>query len=128
MYSVLCYIAAIFLMYNSSNVSDMQGFFLDLFLIYPLEWFVSQTDPMDELTYQRPIDNLFSFPIVISLLGQFIISIIFQYGGYYYLKNKFTWENLCMVTEEGDPEPCPENTIIYIINQFQLIFSAITLI
>ena len=127
MYSVLCYIAAIFLMYNSSNVSDMQGFFLDLFLIYPLEWFVSQTDPMDELTYQRPIDNLFSFPIVISLLGQFIISIIFQYGGYYYLKNKFTWENLCMVTEEGDPEPCPENTIIYIINQFQLIFSAITL-
>ena len=37
------------------------------------------------------------------------------------------WENLCMVTEEGDPEPCPENTIIYIINQFQLIFSAITL-
>ena len=127
MYSVLCYIAAIFLMYNSSNVSDMQGFFLDLFLIYPLEWFVSQTDPMDELSYQRPIDNLFSFPIVISLLGQFFISITFQYGGYYYLKNKFLWENLCMVTEEGDPEPCPENTIIYIINQFQLIFSAITL-
>ena len=127
MYSVLCYIAAIFLMYHSSNVSDMQGFFLDLFLIYPLEWFVSQTDPMDELTYQRPIDNLFSFPIVFSLLGQIIISIIFQYGGYYYLKNKFMWENLCMVTEDGDPEPCPENTIIYIINQFQLIFSAITL-
>ena len=127
MYSVLCYIAAIFLMYHSSNVSDMQGFFLDLFLIYPLEWFVSQTDPMDELTYQRPIDSLFSFPIVLSLLGQIIISIIFQYGGYYYLKNKFMWENLCMVTEEGDPEPCPENTIIYIINQFQLIFSAITL-
>jgi hypothetical protein len=114
-------------MYHSSNVSDMQGFFLDLFLIYPLEWFVSQTDPMDELTYQRPIDSLFSFPIVLSLLGQIIISIIFQYGGYYYLKNKFMWENLCMVTEEGDPEPCPENTIIYIINQFQLIFSAITL-
>ena len=127
MYSVLCYIAAIFLMYNSSNVSDMQGFFLDLFLIYPLEWFVSQTDPMDELTFERPIDSLFSFPIIISLLGQFIISIIFQYGGYYYLKRKFMWENLCMVTEEGDPEPCPENTIIYIINQFQLIFSAITL-
>ena len=127
MYSVLCYIAAIFLMYNSSNVSDMQGFFLDLFLIYPLEWFVSQTDPMDELTYERPIDSLFSFPIIISLLGQFVISIIFQYGGYYYLKKKFMWENLCFVTEEGDPEPCPENTIIYIINQFQLIFSAITL-
>ena len=127
MYSVLCYIAAIFLMYNSSNVSDMQGFFLDLFLIYPLEWFVSQTDPMDELTYHRPNDSLFSFPIVLSLLGQIIISIIFQYGGYFYLKNKFMWEHLCMVTEEGDPEPCPENTIIYIINQFQLIFSAITL-
>ena len=127
MYSVLCYIAAIFLMYNSSNVSDMQGFFLDLFLIYPLEWFVSQTDPMDELTYERPIDSLFSFPIIISLFGQFIISIVFQYGGYYYLKKKFKWKNLCMVTEEGDPEPCPENTIIYIINQFQLIFSAITL-
>ncbi len=127
MYSVLCYIAAIFLMYHSSNVSDMQGFFLDLFLIYPLEWFVSQTDPMDELTYERPIDSLFSFPIVLSLLGHIIISIIFQYGGYYYLKYKFKWEDLCMVTEEGDPEPCPENTIIYIINQFQLIFSAITL-
>ena len=76
-------------MYHSSNVSDMQGFFLDLFLIYPLEWFVSQTDPMDELTYERPIDSLFSFPIVLSLLGHIIISIIFQYGGYYYLKYKF---------------------------------------
>ena len=127
MYSVLCYIAAIFLMYNSSNVSDMQGFFLDLFLIYPLEWFVSQTDPTDELTYHRPNDSLFSFPILFSLLGQFFISIIFQYGGYYLLKRKFMWEEICMVTEEGDPEPCPENTIIYIINQFQLIFSAIAL-
>ena len=127
MYSVLCYIAAIFLMYNSSNVSDMQGFFLDLFLIYPLEWFVSQTDPTDELTYERPIGSLFSFPIVLSLLGQILIGVIFQYGGYYYLKHKFMWENLCIVGEEGDPEPCPENTIIYIINQFQLIFSAITL-
>ena len=127
MYSVLCYIAAIFLMYHSSNVSDMQGFFLDLFLIYPLEWFVSQTDPTDELSFVRPIDSLFSFPIIFSLLGQFIISIGFQYGGYYFLKNKFRWENVCSVGEEGDPEPCPENTIIYIINQFQLIFSAITL-
>ena len=127
MYSVLCYIAAIFLMYHSSNVSDMQGFFLDLFLIYPLEWFVSQTDPMDELSFERPIDSLFSFPILLSLLGQFVISIIFQYGGYYFLKFKFRWENICSVGEEGDPEPCPENTIIYIINQFQLIFSAITL-
>ena len=127
MYSVLCYIAAIFLMYHSSNVSDMQGFFLDLFLIYPLEWFVSQTDPTDELSFERPIDSLFSFPILLSLLGQFIISIGFQYGGYYFLKNKFGWDNVCSVGEEGDPEPCPENTIIYIINQFQLIFSAITL-
>jgi cation-transporting ATPase 13A3/4/5 len=127
MYSVLCYIAAIFLMYHSSNVSDMQGFFLDLFLIYPLEWFVSQTDPTDELTYERPIGSLFSFPIILSLLGQIIIGVIFQYGGYYYLKYKFMWEELCEVGEEGDPEPCPENTIIYIINQFQLIFSAITL-
>ena len=127
MYSVLCYIAAIFLMYHSSNVSDMQGFFLDLFLIYPLEWFVSQTDPTDELSFERPIDSLFSFPIIFSLLGQFVISIGFQYGGYYFLKHKFRWENVCSVGEEGDPEPCPENTIIYIINQFQLIFSAITL-
>ena len=127
MYCVLCYIAAIFLMYHSSNVSDMQGFFLDLFLIYPLEWFVSQTDPTDELTFHRPIDSLFSFPIILSLLGQFTISILFQYGGYYLLKKKFMWEDMCMVSEEGDPEPCPENTIIYIINQFQLIFSAITL-
>ena len=127
MYCILCYIAAIFLMYHSSNVSDMQGFFLDLFLIYPLEWFVSQTDPTDELTFERPIDSLFSFPIILSLLGQFVISIVFQYGGFYFLKNKFGWENMCTVGEEGDPEPCPENTIIYIINQFQLIFSAITL-
>ena len=127
MYSILCYIAAIFLMYHSSNVSDMQGFFMDLFLIYPLEWFVSQTDPTDELSFERPIDSLFSFPIIFSLLGQFVISIGFQYGGYYFLKNKFKWENVCSVGEEGDPEPCPENTIIYIINQFQLIFSAITL-
>ena len=127
MYSILCYIAAIFLMYHSSNVSDMQGFFMDLFLIYPLEWFVSQTDPTDELSFVRPIDSLFSFPIIFSLLGQFVISIGFQYGGYYFLKNKFKWENVCSVGEEGDPEPCPENTIIYIINQFQLIFSAITL-
>ena len=127
MYSVLCYIAAIFLMYHSSNVSDMQGFFLDLFLIYPLEWFVSQTDPTDELSFERPINSLFSFPIIFSLIGQFVISIGFQYGGYYFLKRKFGWENLCSVGEEGDPEPCPENTIIYIINQFQLIFAAIAL-
>ena len=127
MYCVLCYVATIFLYCYSSNVTDMQAFVLDLFLIYPLEWFVSQTDPTDELSFERPIDSLFSFPILLSLLGQFVICIVFQYGGYYFLKFKFGWENMCSVDDEGDPAPCPENTIIYIINQFQLIFSAITL-
>ena len=127
MYCVLCYVANIFLICYSSNVTNMQGFVLDLFLIYPLEWFVSQTDPTDELSFERPIDSLFSFPILFSLLGQFVICIVFQYGGYYFLKYKFRWENICHINEEDDADPCPENTIIYIINQFQLIFSAITL-
>ena len=125
-YSIITFFCDIGTITYNSYITDVQCFFMDIFLIYPLEIFFARTKPSEELTYKYPLDNLLSFPILLSIIGQSFISMIFLYGGRFFLKNKFKWNFECGFTEDDDVKPCPDNTIDYIICQFQLFSSAIS--
>ena len=125
-YSIITFFCDIGTITYNSYITDVQCFFMDVFLIYPLEIFFARTKPSEELTYKYPLDDLLSFPILVSIIGQSFISMIFIYGGRFFLKNRFKWNFECGFTEDDDVKPCPDNTIDYIICQFQLFSSAIS--
>ena len=103
----------------SSEVTDNQFLISDIFLIFPLELFLSMTKPYFELTYHYPIMNLVSFPIIISILIHTLIVFAFQFGGYKILKNHYNWENICEFDDDNLALPCHENTILFLISIFQ---------
>ena len=109
-----------------SDLGDYQYLISDVFLIFPLESFLSMTKPYFKLTYHYPIIDLISFPIILSILIHSLIIFAFQFGGYKILKVSYKWENICDFDKDGLPLPCHDNTIIFLISIFQYTGSAIS--
>jgi len=119
LYSMIQTICVVLVAIYSSEVTDNQFLISDIFLIFPLELFLSMTKPYFELTYHYPIMNLVSFPIIISILIHTLIVFAFQFGGYKILKNHYKWENICDFDDDNLALPCHENTILFLISIFQ---------
>ena len=106
-------------------LSDFQYLVSDLFIIFPLEWFLAMTKPYHQLTHHYPIAGLLSFPVMTSILTHSAIVFVFQFVGYKILKNHYDWENICDFDENDSPEPCHENTIFFLLSLFQYLGLAI---
>jgi hypothetical protein len=97
----------------------------DLFIIFPLEWFLAMTHPYHELTHHYPVSGLLSFPVISSILIQTILVFIFQFVGYIILQKSYEFENNCDFDDKEDPLPCHANTIFFIIAHFQYLTLAL---
>ena len=125
LYSMIQFICVTLMMIYITYLSDFQFLVSDLFLIFPLEWFLAMTHPYDELTYHYPISGLLSFPVLTSIITQTLIVFAFQFGGYKILKKHYGWENICDFDDNDNPLPCHENTILFLIAHYQYIVMAI---
>ena len=125
LYSMIQFISVTLMMIYITYLSDFQFLVTDLFLIFPLEWFLAMTHPYEKLTYHYPISGLLSFPVLASIITQTLLVLAFQLGGYKILKYYYGWENICDFDENDDPTPCHENTILFLIAHFQYIIMAI---
>ena len=119
LYSIIQFICVTLMMIYISYMTDFQFLVSDLFIIFPLEWFLAMTRPYHSLTHHYPISGLLSFPVMTSILVHAIIVFAFQFGGYKILKNHYGWENICDFDDNDDPLPCHENTILFLISLFQ---------
>ena len=119
LYSMIQSICVVLVAIYTSEVTDNQFLITDIFLIFPLELFLSMTKPYFELTYHYPIMNLISFPIIFSILIHTLIVFSFQFGGYKILKKYYKWKNICDFDDDDSPLPCHENTIFFLISIFQ---------
>ena len=124
-YSVIQSLTVILVSIYVSEVNDYQALLTDLFLIFPMELFLSMTKPYEKLTHHYPIIKLLSFPIIISILIHTLLVFAFQFGGYKILKNHYNWENICDFDEDDEPLPCHENTVLFLISIFQYTGSAV---
>ena len=125
LYSMIQFICVTLVMISISYLTDFQFLVSDLFIIFPLEWFLAMTHPYDELTHHYPVSGLLSFPVISSIIIQTILVFIFQFVGYTILKNSYGFENICDFDDNEDPTPCHENTIFFLIAHFQYLILAL---
>ena len=125
LYSMIQFICVTLMMIYITYLSDFQFLVSDLFIIFPLEWFLAMTKPYYKLTHHYPISGLLSFPVMTSILVHSAIVFAFQFGGYKILKNHYDWENICDFDDSDAPLPCHENTIYFLLSLFQYLGLAI---
>ena len=125
LYSIIQFFCVTLMMIYLTYLTDFQFLVSDLFIIFPLEWFLAMTRPYHTLTHHYPISGLITFPVLSSIIVHGIIVFVFQFVGYKILKHHYGWSNICDFTENDNPLPCHENTIFFIISLFQYLALAI---
>ena len=125
LYSLIQFICVTLMLIYITYLSDIQFLVSDLFIIFPLEWFLAMTHPHDTLTHHYPVSGLLSFPVIISIIVQTALVFVFQFGGYHILRNHYGFENICDFDENDNPTPCHENTIYFLIAHFQYLTLAL---
>ena len=124
--SMIQFIAITLVMIYNSYFSDFQFFLGDVIISIPAVSFYLMIKPADELTYQYPLSGILTFPVLTSVFSQMFFVFFFQLGGYLFLKNIYKWENICGFIPGTDfPLSCEENTIIFIISNFQFIICSL---
>ena len=127
LYSIIQFIEVDLDMIFLTYLSDFQFLVSDLFIVFPLEWFLAFTKPYNYLTYHYPDLGILTLPVLTSILSHTLFTFLFQYFGYIFIQHLYKWENSCDFTEEDeDPLPCEENTIIFLIAHFQYLFGALS--
>ena len=125
LYSMIQFFCVTLEMIYITYLTDFQFLVSDLFIIFPLEWFLAMTKPYDKLTHHYPVSGLLTFPVLSSIIVHSAIVFAFQFGGYKILKNHYGWENICDFDDNDSPLPCHENTIYFLIALFQYLGLAI---
>ena len=125
LYSMIQFICVTLLLIYTSYLSDFQYLVSDLFIIFPLEWFLAMTHPHSDLTHDQPVSALLSFPVVISIIVQTVLVFVFQFVGYQILQKHYGFENICDFDENDNPTPCHENTIYFLIAHYQYLTAAL---
>lgn len=94
---------------------------IDMFTILPLAILMSRTEPYPELHPGRPLTQLFSVPIFVSVIGTALLQVGSVAGAYFWLRTQRWFVPL-------DPNPnsenylCYETTVVFLVNSFQYIF------
>ena len=122
-YSIIQFSSVTLLMINFSYLSDFQFLATDVFIIFPLAFFIAKTGAYRRLTSHVPTDSLISFPIISSILIQTLIAFGFQFGGWFFLSKKNWYQNKCNNADDT-VDPCQDNTVIYLVSNMQYLITA----
>ena len=128
LYSIIQFFVLILMMVYNTYLNDYQFFLIDILLVFPLEVFLAIQKPSSELTYHYVNSNLFSFPILTSVITHSIIELAFQLGSFYILKHYFPWNHHCGFDEDDWPNSCHANTILFLISLYQFFAIALSFI
>lgn len=120
--------AAICLLYSIvSNLGDNQYMYIDMFSVLPLSITMCYTGPYPKLSETQPVATLMSFPVLISVIGQFLIQCFVQATVYLLVRNQDFYEpldaNLNNLTKNYF---CYENTVLFL--EINFTFSALCVI
>ena len=128
LYSIIQFFVLILMMVYNTYLNDYQFFFIDILLVFPLEFFLAIQKPSSDLTYHYVNSNLFSFPILTSVITHSIIELAFQLGSFYILRHYFPWNHHCGFDEDDWPNSCHANTILFLISLYQFFAIALSFI
>ena len=125
MYSIIQFLALTLLMCFLTYLDDFQFLTCDLFIIFPLAFFIAQTPPYHHLTHHYPLNDLLSFPVMFSIISQSIISFTFMLGGRMVLAYTHSWYSNTCYSEDEWVTACEDNTVFFLISNTQYLTVAI---
>lgn len=122
LYSMIQYSSVLMLYDISSNLSDLQYLYIDLFIIMPIAITMSRTGPSDTLVSQRPLGRLVHPVVLFSLIFQIFTQTGFQVFVYLYAKtipltayNSNNHSDILKI----------QNTVLFVYTAFQYIIVAL---
>ena len=125
MYSFIQFFSVTLLMIYQSYLSDSQFLVSDIFIIFPLAFFIAQTGSYEKLTYDIPTSSLLSVPIISSIVIHMLLSFIFQFGGNLILMSTDWHVNTCEL-DGNTVFSCADNSTLFLIANLQYLTSALT--
>ncbi|PIA91964.1 putative cation-transporting ATPase [Cercospora beticola] len=126
LYSAIQFTSVSFLYATASNLGDFQFLYIDLLLILPIAIFMGWTGPYPSLSRKRPTASLVSRKVLTPLIGQIIITILFQFVGWFFVRKQPWYQPPVLDTEHSNSKNS-ENTTLFLLSCYQYILSAIVL-
>ena len=125
MYSFIQFFNVTLLMCYFSYLSDNQYLVSDVFIIFPLAFFIAQTGSYENLTKDIPESSLLSVSILSSILIHMFLTFIFQFSTRLILKSRNWYVNTC--EEDGNTVfACNDNTALFLVGNMQYLISALS--
>ncbi|ORX61100.1 hypothetical protein BCR36DRAFT_408082 [Piromyces finnis] len=124
LYSLIQFTTVSLLYSLAGNLGDVQFLFIDLFLILPIAVAMGRSGSYHKIYHKAPTSNLVSFKVLVSLIGQIVIQMIFQFHIFFWTK-KQTWYEAPEQKGDGKTVLCYENTLLFYISCFQYIVGAL---
>ncbi|ORY75599.1 hypothetical protein LY90DRAFT_332648, partial [Neocallimastix californiae] len=115
-YSLIQFTTVSLLYHLAANLGDTQFLFIDLFLILPVAITMGRSKSYHKIYPKAPSANLISFKVLVSLIGQVLIQMIFQFYMFYGYEEP---EN-----NNGETILCCENTVLFYVSCFQYLIGA----
>lgn len=130
LYSIIQFYTVSMLYLKGSNLSDNQFLYIDIGVLVPLCIFQSWTGAYYKLTKHLPQESLFSWPVLVSVLGSAAIQFVFQLWTYLQTSQQLTGADFvkCVqsATVEDDDPPCSDNTALYLVSCQQYVVCCLT--
>ncbi|SZF04185.1 unnamed protein product [Blumeria hordei] len=126
LYSAIQFTSVTFLYASGSNLGDFQFLYIDLIIILPIAIFMGWTAAYPVLSRKRPTANLVSRKVLVPLVGQMIISILYQSIGFFTVR-KQNWFIPPVLDKNKSNITHSENTVLFLLSCFLYIFSSVIL-
>jgi len=124
LYSLIQFTTVSLLYSLAGNLGDAQFLFIDLFLILPIAVAMGRSGSYHKIHHKAPTSNLVSFKVLVSLIGQIIIQMLFQFYIFFWSRRQL-WYEAPEQNGDGKTILCYENTLLFYISCFQYIVGAL---
>jgi cation-transporting ATPase 13A2 len=113
--------SGVFTMYYLINdYNDVQFLYIDLFILFPIIFFMAATKPSKRLTHHIPVGSLISAPILFSIVGQAVIHITAMFLALFLVKSQ-DWYFPIITDFKEKLNVSYENTTLFLFSNIQYI-------
>ena len=113
--------SGVFIMYYlNTDFSDIQFWYIDILILFPLSFFIAMTHPPKKLTHKVPFSSLFCFPVLLSISWQCILHISMM-AAMLWVLNHQDWFFPILVDVDEDLDVSYENSTLFLFSNLQYI-------
>ncbi|EJD52718.1 Ca-transporting ATPase [Auricularia subglabra TFB-10046 SS5] len=125
LYSLIQFTTITLLYSFASSLGDFQFLYIDLFIIIPIAIAMGRTLPYDRIHPKRPTASLVSRKVLVSIVGQIVITSAVQFWAFFWTRTQEWYEPPPAEGVNGKLETTNyENTVLFLVSCFQYILVA----